>query len=112
MGTVQGSILGPIPYALFVSQIIKSNYLYIDVDIWLPPSLSHHTKKYLLNVTAAPLKLCCFAYDNAISYERLHTMLRCLNCTMITITQKMPFLKKLVSKQIQKLEALHQIELR
>ena len=56
-----------------------SNYysiLFYNSEIWLLPSLTFNTNKIVLSASATPLKLCYPAYNNMISYDRLHSTLK------------------------------------
>ena len=77
--------------------IIKSNLfsiLYYNADVWLLPLLKKQIKTKLLSVSAAPLKLCCFGYDQTISYEKLHDIVKYPTPNQITKYNHAIFLYK------------------
>ena len=58
--------------------LIISNYysiIFYNSEIWLIPALTHQ-KNMLMSASASPPKICCPAYDNFISFEHLHNILK------------------------------------
>ena len=72
-------LIRPIMTKAELLTIVKSNFfsiLYYNAIIWLIPSLKLQVKNQLLSVSASPLKLCCYGYDQNVSYKKLHDIVK------------------------------------